>query len=168
MTSWQAVRAHHPKISGSELLHLLGVKTLPVDIEAIIAHLGVRVMLSPADREPPNWVGALAWSADGTPIIWISHDAGPRAKKFFLVHELGHLLLHPKRELYRCASCKGSAEEYEANAFVADVTMPAGLIRAQVDRGVQSLLTLAAMCEVSELSMHYRLVNLGLRERCVA
>ncbi len=99
-------------------------------------------------------------------------------RRFSIAHELGHLLLHPGRPLllhesvrvnFRDAvsSMATDAEEIEANAFAAELLMPAAAIRDAVGRAAglersKLVASLASRFSVSAQAMEIRLVNLGV------
>jgi Zn-dependent peptidase ImmA (M78 family) len=85
-----------------------------------------------------------------------------------LTHEIGHFMLHPQR----AAAQRGGpttigtrALERQADAFAAELLMPAHLVRqAALEEGADAR-RLADRFEVSVAAMSTRLRRLGLAER---
>lgn len=149
---------------------------LPVDVEAVAQGLGIAVV---RDKFEPTISGVLIREASSTVIV-VNLDHHSRRQRFTIAHELGHYELHPGRELTVDSSVRlnwrddvaGLAtdqEEIDANAFAAELLMPADAVRAAVaslrgeladPRKVSARLT--ARFDVSTEAMGYRLINLGI------
>ncbi|HEY0454129.1 XRE family transcriptional regulator [Actinophytocola sp.] len=68
-------------------------------------------------------IDAFSAALHGRPMIALSDKGNPMRRRFSVAHELGHLLLHPD-------PAPGSAQhERQANAFAAELLMPAAEIR---------------------------------------
>ncbi|WP_162293031.1 helix-turn-helix domain-containing protein [Actinophytocola xinjiangensis] len=92
------------------------------------------------------------------PMIALSHKGNPMRRRFSVAHELGHLLLHPD-------PAPGSGHhEREANAFAAELLMPAAEIADLLPRpaDVATLKDVADGYGVSVTAMAYRGKDLGL------
>lgn len=121
-------------------------------------------------------------------IIGINDGHSATRQRFSIAHEIGHALLHlpaeppasgdavvdkPIEVLFRdgIAAMGVDKREIEANAFAAELLMPAKalrerfreLIRASGSKSTDALVReLAAIYEVSTQAMGYRLANLNL------
>jgi Zn-dependent peptidase ImmA (M78 family) len=153
---------------------------LPVDVEAVAAHLGAQIVLEHLDRS----VSGMLYRDDDHVVIGVNSAHAERRRRFTVAHELGHLVLHKGRPLvvdhvrvnFRDATSSTATdmEEIQANAFAAELLMPRGQVIAmarqagKVDApGTDAAVVrdLADGFEVSEQAMDYRLINLGLRRQ---
>jgi Zn-dependent peptidase ImmA (M78 family) len=152
---------------------------LPVDVTAVAEHVGAQVVEERLDRE----VSGLLYRDGDQAIIGVNSLHAERRRRFTIAHEIGHLVLHQGRPLvmdhvrvnYRDAtsSTATDTEEIQANAFAAELLMPAanmiqdmwGLMKASKMSEAAILSTLADQYDVSEQAMEYRLINLGLRRQ---
>ena len=168
-----------PETEAARLRARLSQDEVPVPVERIAELLGVPVVLETLDR---NVSGLLLRQGDAKAIG--VNAAHPRVRQRFTVaHELGHLLLHPGRDLILDhvrvnlrddrSSMGTDREEREANAFAAELLMPNDLVKGEVqtilDRGGTAdsrfVADLAQVFDVSEQAIEVRLVNLGLRRQ---
>jgi Zn-dependent peptidase ImmA (M78 family) len=149
---------------------------LPVPVEEIASKLGVTIVVETLDR---NVSGMLFRQGDHRAIGVNSAHAKVR-QRFTIAHELGHLRLHPGKELILdhvrlnlrddISSLGTDREEREANAFAAELLMPRAEVISEVrrvlDRGgttdARFIADLGVLFDVSEQAMEFRLVNLGL------
>ncbi len=153
----------------------------PVDVEALVHRLGIRLREVHLDDETS---GMLLVKGGGAAVIAVNQEHHPHRKRFTIAHELGHWSMHiaegterhfvdhlvvKRRD--RRASEGTAREEVEANAFAAELLMPERLIRkAFPGTGVVSawdldegrLRRLARRFRVSDQAMSIRLVALGL------
>lgn len=160
------LEAVEPHLAAEEILTVADVDGPPVDIEAMAAKCGIRVI---SRQLHPGLSGAVIELEDGA-VIAVNKDQFPGRQRFTIAHELGHhLLRHHDRFHIDLADPTAVGEppgynwvhEREANEFAALVLMPASLIResAQQSRDPR---VLAEQFAVSPLAMTYRLRNLGL------
>ncbi|MFF8843411.1 ImmA/IrrE family metallo-endopeptidase [Streptomyces sp. NPDC015127] len=150
-----------------------------MDVERLAAIHGALVSRSPfKDGE----VSGMLLRREGQPPVIGVNDTHPeRRQRFTIAHELGHLLLHPGREVVldrpvrinlrdRASSMATDQEEIEANAFAASLLMPTEMLRSELlnlgpairqdpDR---CTVQLADVFRVSTAAMGFRLINLGL------
>lgn len=171
--------ARRPEALASQLLAESGVSDPPVDVERLAASHGALVSRSPfKDGE----VSGMLMRREGQPPVIGVNDAHPeRRQRFTIAHELGHLLLHPGREVVldrpvrinlrdKTSSMATDQEEIEANAFAASLLMPAELVRSELlnlDPAIRQdpdrcTIQLADVFRVSTAAMGFRLINLGL------
>lgn len=150
---------------------------LPVPVEEIAAKLGVALVVETLDRN----VSGLLFRQGDDRAIGVNAAHPMVRQRFTVAHELGHLQLHPGKELILdrvrvnlrddVSSLGTNREERDANAFAAELLMPRSEILSQVqkvlDRGgttdARFIADLALLFDVSEQAMEFRLVNLGLR-----
>ncbi|MDO5651606.1 MAG: ImmA/IrrE family metallo-endopeptidase [Moraxella sp.] len=139
---------------------------IPVKPEKIIEKIGDLEIIY-TEGLSDNISGKKFYDFDkGHYVIEINKNHHENRKRFTAAHELGHYALnHGDKEdvLYRNSSIDSSPDEVEANAFAAEILMPASAIRHLVfEKGVTKIEDLAYQLWVSEQAMLYRLKNLGL------
>jgi Zn-dependent peptidase ImmA (M78 family) len=150
---------------------------VPVPVDRIADGLGVPIVQESLER---NVSGLLLRKEGNRAAIGVNATHAYLRQRFTIAHELGHFLLHPGRELILdhvrvdlrddVSSMGTDRQEREANAFAAELLMPAVDIRAEVQRLTEAGQTpdsrfvsdLAIGFSVSEQAMEYRLINLGL------
>jgi IrrE N-terminal-like domain len=164
----------------TRVLHDLGVPPEPpVDVEEIAEMLHLPVVHKHGLHHPKHGrVSGLLLRKGGMAVCVVNADQHPNRTRFSIAHELGHFLLHPPEETYVdprfTANFRGDRAsegsdpcEIEANAFAAELLMPAEWVRGSVrppldvfeDERVREL---ARQFGVSQQAMTYRLMNLGL------
>lgn len=152
---------------------------LPVPVDEITAKLGVALVVETLDRN----VSGLLFRQGADRAIGVNAAHPMVRQRFTVAHELGHLQLHPGKELILdhvrvnlrddSSSLGTDREEREANAFAAELLMPRseviGQVRRVLDRGgttdARFIADLALLFDVSVQAMEFRLVNLGLRRQ---
>ncbi|QFT84476.1 hypothetical protein FIU88_05715 [Halomonas sp. THAF12] len=95
-----------------------------------------------------------------------NHDEASVRQRFTQAHELGHVLLnHVSKEHTRLRDTtfndRGDWREIDANAFAAELIMPAEYVRHQASK-IADIGKLARYFGVSATAIRYRLSNLGL------
>lgn len=141
----------------------------PVRLSDLAKALGVPVK---AATLAPGISGEIRPYENGFVIRINRHDPAKR-QRFTVAHELAHFLLHADQigtgisddVLYR--SSLSDRREAQANRLAADILMPDGLVRQQVEaayeKGVGDLvLFLAEEFAVSEAAMRIKLDQLGV------
>jgi Zn-dependent peptidase ImmA (M78 family) len=152
---------------------------LPVPVEEIVEKLGVALVVEALDRN----VSGLLFRKGREQAIGVNSAHPMVRQRFTIAHELGHMRLHPGKELILDhvrvnlrddrSSLGTDREEREANAFAAELLMPhvevLKEVRRSLDRGGTTdnrfIADLAILFDVSEQAMEYRLVNLGLHRQ---
>ncbi len=152
---------------------------LPVDIGRVAQHLGAQVVEERLDRD----LSGLLYRDGEHVIIGVNSSHAERRRRFTVAHEIGHLVLHEGRPLVldhvrvnfrnAASSTATNHEEIQANAFAAELLMPAPQViasaRAALEEGRASdaafVRDLADGFGVSEQAMEYRLINLGLKRQ---
>jgi Zn-dependent peptidase ImmA (M78 family) len=151
----------------------------PVRVERLAAHLGV--VVSRSAFKDGDVSGMLIRQDGRAPIVGVNDVHSDRRQRFTIAHELGHFLLHPGREIVldrpvrvnlrdKTSSMASDREEIEANSFAASLLMPADLVRSELQRLSAAVRqdperctgALAAIFDVSDSAMGFRLINLGL------
>lgn len=157
-----------------------GIRSLPVKVDQVAKHLGLRVEL--ADLGPD--VSGLLVTKDDRSHIFVHEDHAPKRQRFTIAHEVGHFVLghqftdgehvHVDRGNFISqrgprASAGIDPREIEANQFAASLLMPERLVRQKVATiaGEGPLLDhhvslLAEECNVSDQAMTIRLTSMGL------
>ena len=155
--------------------------SLPVNIEDMARVQGLKVMPYPLDSDVS---GVLVIEADGNGIIGYNQNESRVRRRFTIAHELGHYELHrhiapmfidkdfKQFTIYRSqdSSSDISKKEYEreANAFAAEILMPADWIKKELEKtkidlgSEDGLKELAKTFDVSSTAMYYRLTKLEL------
>jgi Zn-dependent peptidase ImmA (M78 family) len=166
----------------SEALNLrqrLGLSEIPVPVHRLADAMSVPIVEEALDRN----VSGLLLRRDNSYAIGVNAAHSHVRQRFTIAHELGHLMLHPGRDLIldhvqlnlrdNTSSLGTDRQERQANAFAAELLMPRSEALAEVrrllDRGgtidSRFVRDLAEGFDVSDQAMEYRLVNLGVRRQ---
>lgn len=153
----------------------------PVNLEKICQIFNIDV--EPIDADD-NLSGFFAIGDNQRKIIGYNKSHNENRRRFTIAHELGHFQLHHKpgqrlfvdhsKKFFRNeASTTGEIKyEREANAFAAALLMPVSLLENEIKNFGEDgdfnkyIKRLAAKFRVSEQSMNYRLINLGMLDLC--
>jgi Zn-dependent peptidase ImmA (M78 family) len=162
-----------------KILEEHGIEEPPIPVEELARLVGAEVQRRPNGPD----ISGLLYRDDSNPdvvVIGVNLDEAPVRQRFTIAHELGHLLMHPGRQLWVDRSVRVNlrevgehgrgGEEREANWFAADLLMPEHMVRTTAARLAQRrqvtedslVLALADTFQVSRQAMGYRLLNLGL------
>jgi len=147
-----------------EVQKLVNGYNYPIDIVEIAQKLGFEVYLSNFDN--PDVAGMVINSLDNKS-IYINKKDIPQRQRFTIAHEIGHIVLHHKKDAtfeevdYRNTNELPSQKEIEANAFAAALLMPKELAIKVWDR-LQDVDDFADYFKVSKSAGAIRLMNLGL------
>ena len=161
----------------NQLLQLVGVREPPVPVEQVAQLRGARIRYVAFDGE----LAGLLFEEQGQIIIGVNMSHPKTRQRFTIAHELGHLELHHLHAFhidrnFRAVSTgkadgagqASSGTETEANAFAAELLMPATLLLADVRgytldyEGDALLARLAERYLVSPQAMLLRLTALGI------
>ncbi|MFI6940372.1 ImmA/IrrE family metallo-endopeptidase [Streptomyces sp. NPDC050418] len=167
------------ELRAARLLAEAGVTSAPVEVEHLAALLGA--VVSRSSFKDGDVSGMLVRQGGHPPVIGVNDTHSANRQRFTIAHELGHLVLHPGREVVldrpvrvnlrdKTSSMASDREEIEANSFAASLLMPADLVRAELGqlsapvRQDPDLCTeeLARIFAVSPSAMGFRLINLGM------
>lgn len=153
----------------------IGVGEEPrVDVRAIAGLLGIEIR-----ENPLGDVSGLLFREGKQVIIGVNLEHHPNRKRFTIAHEIGHHQLHSHNPLYvdkgfavrrrdQRSSEAVDIEEIEANAFAAELLMPARMLEKEPELqkvGIdqeQGIPALAKRYGVSEQAMTFRLINLKI------
>ncbi|AQZ65609.1 Transcriptional regulator, TetR family [[Actinomadura] parvosata subsp. kistnae] len=139
---------------------------------AVEAAFGVDVRI----HRLPDGFDGLSWSDGDTSLIVVGTSEIPARQRFTIAHELGHLLARDDQGLHldvnlHDAEHRRKPTERRANAFAAELLLPATMLRERAGQLTWSLETFARLaCElwVSPSTLAWRLFNLQLidKSRC--
>lgn len=123
----------------------------------------------------PEGVEGLCWQLDRQVVLWVNAHELLSRRRFTLAHELGHVRCRHGAALHleTLTTLSGRTTtnlEVQANAFAAELLLPAAGIRATLDGRRPSFdvaIELAAVYGISSLAAAYRLVTLGLCDRTI-
>jgi Zn-dependent peptidase ImmA (M78 family) len=163
-----------------QILDELGISEPPVDVFTIAEQRGVRLRAGELGDE----VSGLLMVKGGESTIGYARSHSKNRQRFTVAHELGHHELHRNHELlidkgpmilYRDgASSSGDDQlEKDANAFAAELLMPASMVRREIrERGLRladekEIELLAQIFSVSVTAMVFRLMNLKIIESAI-
>ena len=151
-----------------QILAELDVRAVPVPIEDIARSLGLRI-----GRAPSTEFSGLLIRKDGHALIGVNSSEPRTRQRFTVAHEIGHFVLHPKKDAFvdfrkdRGAGEAKPVRERQADMFAAALLMPRKVLlkdfRRMMKNGDTEEVTaaLARHYAVSEEAMRYRLINLS-------
>lgn len=146
---------------------------IPAPVVSVAKELGLTV----SEINMPQYEGitpsGILTQIDGKWTILLKVDDSPTRKRFTIAHEIGHFLIHssistfilddfPAGETFYRDGLDNDKEK-EANYFAACLLMPSGEVNRLWQSGeFKNPGEMANKFNVSEVSMTYRLKNLGL------
>ena len=141
----------------------LSLCTLPVDVYAAAARLGVKALPFPPEGESPLLAALLHSAGDAAGVSvrirgeWhvFLRPGDATAKRFALAHELGHILLGHREN--------AAAEEAEADCFAQQLLCPAPVLRRLAETAPLTPERVAAACYVSMDAARARLAAASRR-----
>lgn len=149
-----------------------GLAAIPVDVNRLARLMGATV--NEVEFPDKDRVSGAVMRTEQGPVILVNKKHKEVRRRFTIAHEVGHLALHNvemhiDKARYRdeVAGQGVDPDEVEANAFAAELLMPAEALRGRlVGKEVmvvdEDLIDeLAAEFKVSAQSMSWRLANLG-------
>ncbi len=161
------------------LLSKSGASLVPVDLDAVLKHLGIRLLLEGMSDD----LSGLLVIKGGKRAIGVNRTHHRNRQRFTIAHEIGHLVLHhktfedPRNDLhwdrkwayFRSTETAGPQEqEVEANQFAAELLMPESPLRDTIKRERIDLSSdidiarLAEILQVSEQALTIRLIVLKM------
>jgi Zn-dependent peptidase ImmA (M78 family) len=160
------------------ILKEFSLKTIPIPIEQVAKHRGVKVM--PYDLGQ-NISGVLIIE-NGKGIIGYNQKESKVRRRFTIAHELGHFELHKNqnhlfvdkdykilfRHIPTLQSETSQLHEIEANSFAAALLMPETFLLEEISKidfdlgSEKAIKELAKKFDVSSTAMSYRLANLNI------
>jgi Zn-dependent peptidase ImmA (M78 family) len=161
-----------------QVLEELRIHAPPVPVVQIAQAYGVAVLYQPFDGD----LSGMLYREGPRKVIGVNASDVDVRQRYTIAHELGHLFLHPGRDVWVDRNVRvnfrnaesGLAinrEEIQANAFAAELLMPASWVMTEANtrvrtrqaQNVRQLVDgLASRFFVSRRAMEYRLINLGL------
>ena len=153
------------------------ISETPVNIEKICQYYDIEV--EPIDAED-NLSGFFLVNDKKIKMIGYNKNHSDNRKRFTIAHEFGHFQLHLQSDqkffidnnskFFRNEKSSSGElkQEREANAFAAALLMPVPLLERELEKindneDIDSIVTfLSSRFLVSEESMRYRLINLGV------
>lgn len=167
-----------PEAEARRVLERFEIASPPVPVDRIAVDLGAQIVDERMDR---RMSGLLYREADRV-LIGVNEAHAPVRRRFTIAHEIGHLLLHPGKQVFldervnfrdETSSLAVDREEIQANAFAAELLMPSDLVLEECRRAsTAGTLTragfvsdLASIFDVSDEAMSHRLTNLGIRSQ---
>ena len=144
----------------------------PVDVAMIAKCVGIRVERLPLDDD----LSGMAFIKGGNKVIVVNKYHHINRRRFTIAHELGHHCLHSsyltnnvhvdkvvlRRDQF---SSEGvDDKERQANAFAAELLMPASELRKWAKVDINDDITVAMLAKklrVSTAALTFRLTNLG-------
>lgn len=165
----------NPENKARETLQTAGVTEAPVDVELVAKQMGCKVMFQTLKSD----LSGLLVNQPGKCLIGVNSHQSQTRQRFTIAHELGHLVLQHKGEMFvdgtvlRRDESSGRAidpQEIAANQFAAALLMPSEWVYKKLaenrkqspDSSAEEVTTaLAAQFEVSSQAMGIRLANLG-------
>jgi Zn-dependent peptidase ImmA (M78 family) len=171
------VRVNYGRVRRMAAELLQGQTAPPVRLEPILAELGaeVRALELAAD------ISGILYRDDDRKVIVVNASHTHERARFTIAHEIGHLVLHRGRDVHVDSSFRVNlrdprsataedVEEIEANAFAANLLMPAAWLRAPLaDHSIDAAdgsetEALAERFQVSLQALIVRLTALSGRE----
>ncbi len=118
----------------------------------------------------PEYIAGACWRGDnGDVVLWVNGTQAKVRCRFTLAHELGHIRCGhdhdlPVETLKTLSGQSSDSREVQANAFAAQLLMPADGIRALVETEptLEDVVTTAARFGTSSIAALYRLNTLKL------
>jgi Zn-dependent peptidase ImmA (M78 family) len=141
--------------------------TLPVDPEKIASLMGIRVI---QELGTDGYSGRIQFEKN-VPVIRYDGTEAPVRQRFTIAHEIGHFALGHLNGGGGCfrdsptdfTSNPGKSQEISANNFAAELLMPGKVLKYVINvKKIQDIVRLANLFFVSQVAMHYRLINLGI------
>jgi Zn-dependent peptidase ImmA (M78 family)/transcriptional regulator with XRE-family HTH domain len=143
-------------------LAVRALRDLPAVVETVFGiDVGVESLPGAAD--------GLSYSRDGFRLALVSNRKSWTRQRFTLAHEVGHILAGDAQELQvdlnvLSSDTERKGTEIRANAFAAELLMPAELVRSTLARNVddKQFAKLVGILGVSPSALALRCFNLGL------
>ncbi len=124
-------------------------------------------------HKQPDGFDGMSWTDDCSALIVVGTSEIPARQRFTIAHELGHLLARDDQKLnvdvnINDVEHKKQASEKRANAFAAELLLPARVLQEQT-RGAswnrEAFAKLACRLWVSPSTLAWRLFNLRIIDR---
>lgn len=165
------------------LLAQASIVSPPINVQAVAKMLNAKVVPAHFGTNPDDISGML-YRDEGQITIGVNSDQHKNRQRFTIAHELGHLKLHNQGSLYvdkvfpvrmrnKDSSSAIYQDEIEANAFAAELLMPASMLEKEPEiidlifdyESDDIIRSLAKKYQVSPQAMTFRLITLGYIEQ---
>jgi Zn-dependent peptidase ImmA (M78 family)/DNA-binding XRE family transcriptional regulator len=163
---WFSPRSKEPIEAAQEVLSAIEATSPPVSVEDAADALGARVVIDSFGTDALS--GFVLHRPDGA-VVAANQEQAPTRQRFTIAHELGHIALVHHADFHIDLAHRASdppgydwRQERAANAFAANLLMPAGWVRSDYIGGTKSVAQLAKRYGVSSEAMGIRLETLGL------
>lgn len=161
--------------TAKELLTRFDIQAPPVPVRRLARGCGACIVrVSGRDDD----IDGFLYREDSEAVIGVNRDQAAVRQRFTIAHELGHLLLHERSQVhvdrgFRVRLRSGVSregidrDEMEANRFAAELLMPTGFLRADLEEWEldladdRQLRVLARRYGVSTQALAIRLNSLG-------
>lgn len=169
-------RVEYARQAAVKALRKAHVTTLPVDLDAICEIFELNCIFRELDEE----LSGMSFVRDGKGYVVVNSSHHDNRRRFTIAHEIGHHALHAEYLAKNVhvdtsvlrrdeLSSEGVyAKEIEANAFAAELLMPAAEIQKLASLDLSDDVKVAKVAErfrVSATALTYRISNLANRQR---
>lgn len=145
-----------------------GLTNPPIPVEEIARLHGILVKHLPLDDE----MSGMSFIKDGVSVIVVNSGHHPNRQRFTIAHELGHHILHADylrdnvhvdKVIFRNSKSSDGTQikEIEANAFAAELLMPASKLKQYVHLDFNDEAMIAAIARVFRVSTAAMSIRLG-------
>jgi Zn-dependent peptidase ImmA (M78 family) len=153
-------RISYPRVRRHAAILLARQFKPPVNLDAIVSALGAEVR--PLDLAAD--ISGILYRQPDRRVIVVNQNQSEARRRFTIAHEIGHLVLHKGEEVHvdagfrinlrdpRSATAE-DVEEIEANAFAANLLMPAAWLKTDV---VGETIDWSDSAELEELAQRYK------------
>lgn len=158
-----------PVAMARDVLDQYKLDDIPVDVESLCKHLGIRIRLvdfSSIEKKVDKEISGALQRQGVRYTILINESETDVQARFAIAHELGHYFLHIEndpRQIVASFRWDRSPQETAANKFAVELLMPSTLVQEEYAKLVIPVSdTLAQKFNVSKSAMCNRLDSLGL------
>ncbi len=169
-------RFEYARRKARELLDAAGIRSAPVPVKRLAAHLNASIRYAPYDG---SLSGMIRRRPDSTAVIGVNSKHSRLRQRFTIAHEIAHLVLHEDemfhvddRYLFALRSDVSSEatdpREVEANQFAAELLMPREMLLSDLRElpdelePEDAIQQIATKYRVSTQAMTIRLSALGV------
>ena len=154
MLPWDELVEEARWFARMHLARYLSIEEAPTDILGVATGLSIRIVSVPF-WEDPDFTGIAVWDSDTFRLIVVNSLLSKPRWAFTVGHELGHLVLGHQPPRHRQV-------ERLANAYAAELLMPADRLIGQIRQYGNDLRLLAGLNGVSLTAMRLRLQEMAL------
>ena len=141
-----------------------GIKVEPLDVAELSRVLGIKMSFEPMQGEDSGSLKKV--KKTGEWIMKVNSLHHPNRQRFTIAHELGHFIKHSMQcDEFSDAAFFRNGEtnpmEADANAFAAELLMPASSFRSYIENESSEVDDIADHFQVSALAVRIRAKQLG-------